>query len=331
MKALKITGYIFAVLAVLYVLAAMISPPSLKIEKSISVKVPASEVFARVICFDRWHDWSPWDAMDKTNVNEFSENPCGVGAWNSWKGEKTDVGKQTILEVRENEYIKTSLVFGKDPRPQTSEWFFKSEGKSCEVTWNFIGQESSFFGRPMNLVVKYFVSKAYEDGLNSLKEVAENGDPIPTQYSIKEKVLPPFNALLIKSEVKSDAVGEFLDHGYVELKDYAMSVGAAQSGPAFAIFYSWSNTVTEMAAGIIIDKSVKGNNEIEYELISSPKVFKTEHYGGYDNIANAHYTLETYCADKGLVPRKRIEIYDVGHYDQPDTSKWVTTVTYIVE
>lgn len=169
---------------------ALMAPSVLKVEHSTTVNTPVSTVYGQVVCFDKWPAWSPWDSMDPTNTNEYSENPCGLNAWNSWTGEQTGSGTQTIVEETPNEYIKTSLVFGEDPRPQVSEWHFSEENGVTTVSWNFIGTEASFFARPMNLMGKYFLTQAYETGLAKLKEVAESAPaPEPEIEIVEESIV----------------------------------------------------------------------------------------------------------------------------------------------
>lgn len=43
--------------------------------------------------------------------NDYSENPCGAEAWNSWDGPNSGKGTQTIEEVNSTELIKMNLVF----------------------------------------------------------------------------------------------------------------------------------------------------------------------------------------------------------------------------
>jgi hypothetical protein len=49
--------------------------------------------------------------MDPEMKNDYSENPCGAEAWNSWDGPNSGKGTQTIEEVNSTELIKMNLVF----------------------------------------------------------------------------------------------------------------------------------------------------------------------------------------------------------------------------
>ena len=61
---------------------------------------------------------------------------CGVGAKNIWKYKNSDDGgSQTIVESRENEYIKTLLDF-QEMGTAESEFFFEKSDGGTKVTWN---------------------------------------------------------------------------------------------------------------------------------------------------------------------------------------------------
>ena len=95
--------------------------------------------------------------MDPTNKNSYSGEECGVGAIYSWEGDQTGSGTQEMVEVRENEYIKATLLFTGVEEPQVSEWFFEETEEGTKVTLNYIGTEVSFFNRPVNLMGEYFL------------------------------------------------------------------------------------------------------------------------------------------------------------------------------
>lgn len=332
MKALKVLGYVMLIACVGYLILAIASPSNLQFERKITINTTVQTVFAQVNCFDKWPSWSPWDAMDKSNENEYSENPCGMGAWNTWRGRKTGVGKQTILDVKENEYIKTGLVFGKDPRMQISEWYFRADGGQCEVTWNYTGNKTQLLVRPMNLVGRYLLSKTFENGLNSLKSIAEAADPLQFAYEVSEKSLNDFKVLTIEGEIPNGELSSFLESSFQRLRDFANKNGVNQVGPPSALYYSWTDSVTHLAAAIGVDMEIPSKGDIKLITLSWDRVLKTDHTGSYRSIADAHYFMQSYMQDNGLVQDGPFfEVYSVNHENEPDTSKWQTGISYPVK
>lgn len=330
MKVLKILGIILGVLFGAYVVAALVAPSSLKVEKSIVVNVAPEQVYPYVACFKNWEPWNPWDAMDTTNVNEYSEEECGVGSWYTWKGQQTGEGRQDIVEVRENEYIKCSLVFSMDPTPQASEWFFEATEEGTKVTWTFIGTETPFFSRPMNFVGKYFVEKAYESGLKTLKEVAEaNPAEAEAGFDIQTIELPAMNYLLVSGDVKPEDIGLYYAENFGKLMKYATTKGTEVAGHPTGLFFVWTDTLTNMAAAIPVASEVAGTKEIEFRQYPAGSALLIEHYGNYDDVGPAHYAMEDYSNANGLnLVGYAIEEYVTDPESEPDTSKWLTRIIY---
>ncbi len=330
MKVLKVIGVILVVLIGLYLVAAIVAPAALVVERSTVINAPASQIYPHVVCFKNWEPWNPWDALDPSNKNEYSGEECGVGASYSWEGEQTQTGTQDIVEVIENEYIKTTLVFGGTPEPQVSEWFFEETEEGTKVTWNFIGTEVSFFNRVSNLIGDYFLGMAYENGLASLKEVAES-TPVAEEpsYDIQTIDLPETHYLLISDEIHPREIGMYYAENFPKLMSYAEEQGTEMNGHHSGIYFTWSDTLTKMAAAIPVGKEVSGSEEIEYRPLGGGQALQIEYYGPYDGVGPAHYAIEDYSNENEVdLEGYAMEVYVTGHEEEPDTSKWYTKIIY---
>lgn len=331
MKALKIIGIILLVLVGAYLVAAFMAPSVLKVEKSIVVNVDPEQVYPHVACFKNWEPWNPWDAMDSTNVNDFSEEACGVGAWYSWKGQATGEGRQDILEARDNEYIRCGLVFGMDPTPQTSEWFFEATEEGTKVTWNYIGTETAFMSRPMNLMGAYFLGQAYTSGLAALKEVAEASpaEALAPVFDIQTIDLPATNYLLVSGDVKPEDIAMYYTENFGKIMGYLAAQGAEMAGHPTGLYFNWTDTLATMAAAIPVAGEVDGTDEIEFRQYAAGKALLIEHYGDYDEVGPAHYALEDHSNANGVkLVGFAIEEYVTDPEAEPDTSKWLTRIIY---
>lgn len=331
MKALKIIGIVLVVLIGLYLTAAVVAPTSMLVEKSVVVNTPASSVYQHVICFKNWESWNPWDAMDPTNTNSYSGEECGVGAIYSWEGKQTGSGTQEMVEVRENEYIKATLMFTGVEEPQVSEWFFEETEEGTKVTWNYIGSEVSFFNRPANLMGEYFLGMAYENGLATLKEVAESS-PAPVEeesYDIQTIELPASHYLLVSAEISPEEIALHYGENFPKIMGYLEEKGAEMNGHPTGLYFSWTDTLTKMAAAIPVNMEVEGNDEIEGRLIGGGQALQIDYYGPYDGVGPAHYALEDYSNENGVnLEGFAMEVYVTDPMEEADTSKWLTKIIY---
>jgi len=178
MKVLKVLGIILITLFGIYVVIAAVAPANLIVEKSTTIDASSQAVSSHVNCLDKWPAWSAWQAMDPKMENEYSDNPCGVGAWNSWNGPTSGKGKQTIEEVNGSESIKMNLVFEGFEGVNYANWKFDEVDGSTIVSWSFEGAPSPFFFRPINLMMKGVLEESYATGLASLKEVVESDSSV---------------------------------------------------------------------------------------------------------------------------------------------------------
>ena len=214
--------------------------------------------------------------------------------------------------------------------PQVSEWFFEETEEGTKVTLNYIGTEVSFFNRPANLMGEYFLGMAYESGLTALKEVAESS-PAPVadaKIDVQEVEIEETKYLMIVDDVEPMNIAMYYAENLAKIMSYSQENGASMAGTPTGFYFTWTDTLTNMAAAIPVDKEVAGNDEIEYRVVPAGSALRVEHYGNYDKVGPAHYAIEEYAAEKGMSISMAIETYVTDPESEPDTSKWLTHITY---
>jgi hypothetical protein len=150
------------------------------------INASPQQVYQEIISFRSFNKWSPWAKMDPNARYEFSGPESGVGAMMSWNGEETGTGSQKIIEVRENEQVKTEMYFGGFDKPSYAEFMLTPEGSGTKVTWSYDGDMEGlykFFG----LMMDGMLGKQYEEGLASFKEMVEStpaAAPVPADSAV---------------------------------------------------------------------------------------------------------------------------------------------------
>ena len=170
---------IFLVLAaVVAIFAAFVAtrPSEYKVERSLVINAPASDIFPRVVAFRKWTTWSPWAHLDPSMAVEYSGPKGGVGSVYSWKGnDKVGEGRMTMTAALKDQLIEIRLEFIK-PWAQTSQtsFTFQPEGPGTKVTWSMTG-ERDFVGKLFGLFMDMdkMVGPDFEKGLLALKEKAD--------------------------------------------------------------------------------------------------------------------------------------------------------------
>jgi hypothetical protein len=170
---------IFLVLAaVVAIFAAYVAtrPGEYKVERSLVMSAPASDIFPRVAAFRKWTTWSPWARLDPSMKVEYSGPSAGVGSVYYWKGnDKVGEGRMTMTAVLKDQLVEIQLQFIK-PWEQTSKtsFTFQPDVSGTKVTWSMKG-ERDFVGKLFGLFMDMdkMVGPDFEKGLQALRDKAD--------------------------------------------------------------------------------------------------------------------------------------------------------------
>ena len=169
-------------IAIIAVLAlAALKPDTLKVERSISINAPASEIYPLIHNLHNWSKWSPWEVKDPSMERTYSGPEAGKGAVYAWKG-NDDVGEgsMTIVDSEEPERIDILLSF-KKPFEGDNKVVFTlrqketEEKPSTDLTWSMEG-ENPFLCKVIQIFIDVdkMCGADFEKGLSKLKKLSEN-------------------------------------------------------------------------------------------------------------------------------------------------------------
>jgi uncharacterized protein YndB with AHSA1/START domain len=164
------------------VLAALVAviatrPATFEVSRSLQMNAPPEVVYAQVVDFRKWAEWSPWDALDPKQTRTYSGPASGVGAKYEWLGNPDTVGtgSMTIDEAKAGEFIDITLEF-KVPFPAKNKtrFTFAPAAGGTSVNWVMSGT-NDFMGKAFSLVMNMdkMVGGDFEKGLVTLKTRAE--------------------------------------------------------------------------------------------------------------------------------------------------------------
>ena len=168
---------LFGVAAVLAVLALYVDsrPSEFRVQRTAVVPAPPAAVYARLVDFARWADWSPWEKLDPAMKRTLTGAPGSVGHAYAWAGnDAVGEGRMTITGLLPGERVDLRLEF-LEPWSATNATAFtiEPEGAGSRVTWSMSGT-SGFVAKAMGLFMDMdaMIGKDFEAGLRSLGEVA---------------------------------------------------------------------------------------------------------------------------------------------------------------
>lgn len=163
-----------ALVAVLAIVG-MVLPRYVTVERDVIVQATPEAVYPHVASLQAFSEWSPWGDIDPDMVVAYSGPEIGVGNVMEWTSEHPNVGngRQEILEVVENESVRTALDFGEMGTAEAW-WRLTSEGTGTRVIWGLtadMGQGP--VGRWVGLMMDGWVGADYERGLARLQGIVE--------------------------------------------------------------------------------------------------------------------------------------------------------------
>lgn len=325
---------LFGLLAIvaLFFIASALAPSQVKVERTMVMEASAADVFHHISSLQNWHSWSPWSKLDPSiDDGGFSGPESGVGNKHCWESshEHVGVGCQTITEIVENEKMVSAMDFKENG--QGVGYFYLSEVEGgTEVRWGF-ESEMPFMQRIMpGLMMDKFMGPVFEQGLADLAAVALEGhDDAGSDYEIQTVGLPAAHFLTINSRIHPDEIGATLGASYG-----AMGAAVGEDGMAgrpTALFYSYTDTLTEMEAAMPIAEVMEAPEGMEVKTLDSCSALKIDFYGWYGDTEGAHMAMDAHMQANGLEmagPVREVYVTDPGA--EPDTTKWLTEIYYPV-
>ena len=333
-KFLKILIVILVLLLVLAIIAMFVSPVQLKLEESETMDAPPNMIYNIVNDFKTWETWSPWAEMDPNAVNTYSEKTSGVGATWSWKGDPKTIGEgtQKIVEATAGEKLRTSLEFDGWDGTGYSDWTFEKEGDKTKIRWTFEGAETPFYLRPLNVLMKGGLKKTYRKGLANIEKMVDERvkEKKYRGFAISEVDLPEKNYVMNRAVVNMDNIQNFYAKNLGALFGKLQGANIEMDGSPSGLFFKWNDSdgSTDMAVGIPVKDAinVKGMSSL---TIPAGRALQIDYYGDYSKTANAHYAIDDYMKDYGLINNSPVvEEYTPDEEQGKDAAKSLTKITY---
>lgn len=159
-------------------LLASRKPDSFRVERSGLVPQSPDAVYARIVSFPAWKDWSPWEELDPEMQHTYGGMSGAVGSNFAWKGNgKAGAGKMTLTEAEPGRRIAIQLDFEKPFEAHNQVVFtLVPEGAGTRVTWAMSGP-SPFISKVFTLFFNMdrAIGADFEKGLAKLAATAKAG------------------------------------------------------------------------------------------------------------------------------------------------------------
>lgn len=331
MKALKITFLIVGGILLLWGAMGLFAKNTYHIERVTVIDAPHDIVYEQVRFFKNFKNWSPWHIYDPNMKTEITGTDGEAGAVYTWSGnDKVGTGTQTIKSVAPAR-IDFEVNYS-DWGAYPAYFILKKEGEKTNVTWAM----DMYVPFPWNAFamltdVNAFVGKDFENGLLNLQKVCEQiAHPTYRGYEVAEEEIALQYYWGIRKEIDTADISAYIGENLPKLLQWAEDkklnlVDTFYSG----LYWTWGAR-TDMAVAIPVSENIKLDSAQTFAVTG--KALVIEHFGPVSQLAEAHWAMEDYMAEKKLrnLPPV-IEDYMADARNEPDTSKWLTKVIYFVE
>ena len=334
MKALKYILFVLLIVVIGLAVFIAVQPNSFEVERSRTIKAPASVVYNNVIDFKNWEAWNSWKEEKPEIVITLPEETEGIGGSYTWEDED-GIGTMKTLDAKQNASITQEMQFGDFPKSDIKWSFTPNDDGSTEVTWNIAGKDLPFgfkaFATLMGGMEKQ-ISPHYERGLEMLDSVVVNS---MKAYSVKTDGITEYGGgfyMYKTTSATSSNISQIMGKQYGEIMSYMAKNNVVQTGMPFTIY----NEMNDANNNIIMSQAIPVQNKVDIAqdseilcgYIPKTKVFKTTLKGNYTNLPKAWESAMTYIAKNNLQQSdiKPFEIYQTDPGNYPNPADWVTEV-----
>lgn len=159
------------------VVALMISrqPDTFSVRRSAVLAAPPDRLWALLVDFHRWTEWSPWEGRDPAMKREYSGAQQGVGAVYGWQGNKqVGQGRMEITGAQSPSRLDLQLDFLVPFEAHNRTVFtLTPQAGGTRVDWEMTGP-ANFMTKAMLAAgaMDRMVGKDFEQGLRQLGAAA---------------------------------------------------------------------------------------------------------------------------------------------------------------
>lgn len=301
--------FVYTIGAVILALAliALFLPSQTNVKRGITIDASRATVFALLNDFHQINKWSHFLEDDPNARIDFFGPKRGVGATFAWDGNILGKGSQTISESIPFERVVMALDF--DDRGKATTIFELSETDAGTfVAWSFnmnIGFD--LVARYIGLIISNVIGENYEQGLKSLKSMAEglpraDFSDVEIEHIVVEATDIAYQPTSSVPEARaiSDAMGK----AYFNILGFIDENNLQEAGAPLSISRAFSGAELRFDAAIpvrgITEDSPQISGSVKLGTTYEGAVIRAEHIGSYRTLGRTHDKIAAYLAALGI-------------------------------
>ena len=335
MKILKTLLYLLLVVVLVLVLLGFAGPKTYDVSRQVEIQAPKVVVMPYIKSLKKQNAWGPWGKEDPDMEVVYEGEEGQVGSSSAWKSDKVGSGRQEVTSINGNT-VETKLTFYMPWGESSSTGYMHAADaeQGTEVTWGFRG-ENDFIGRIFGVFMNMdkSVGPMFTQGLDTLKAMVERDLSSAYQgYHVQVTEWPGKQYCAARATVPMDEMEAFFGASFGRIYPGVQAAGGQVVGPASGLYYTWdeTNKQTDMAAAVPVSGPVQ---VAQTEMISVPAdvALLIDYYGNYDGLGAPHEAMDAFIKKTGVDSKSPvIEEYLTDPTTEPDTTKWLTKIYYLL-
>ena len=313
----------------------LVEPKSVVVLRSTMIKAPKEAVFEQIQYFKNWTNWDPWYKMNPTMKITFAGTDGQPGSSFHWAGgdeKKTGEGTMSNLAT-----TGTNMDYQIDilkPYKVSNKGYINAKDSAgmTKVIWT-CNAEMSFPWNAAFAVMNMdkMLGPDFDSGLANMKQYLESRNMAATTgIDVKEVDFPEHTYEGIRKAIPWTEIEKLCGDSWETL---GKGMQSKINGPATGLYFTWDTATksTDMAAAFPAYDTTKPLPGSTFIHVGAAKAYMAVYKGGYSNMMPAHMAIMKQMDAKGLKHSLVVEEYKVGRHQEPDSTKWVTNIYYLVQ
>jgi len=299
---------------------------SFRVSRSLEIEAPAEAVFAAIVDFKSWPEWSPWLIHEPDAAIVYGDNYQQEGGYYTWDGKVVGAGKLTHVNIKPHSSIDQQIEFTR-PFKSASQvsWKFENRDARTLVSWDMAGSMPFLF-RFMARRMEPMIGRDYELGLALLNGYMNIAAAHPAISFIGAEVLEDFSywSILCNGNLRQ------LEASRQPAIETLTTAAAGKTGLALTLYHQFDPQASNYQAEIAIPVS-DGTPQSNYTRreFKGGSYFHMTLHGDHGFIPLGWYALSCHCRMHRIKPdrsRPALEIYHAAPADVSDSNQIVTAL-----
>ena len=317
----------------LYLIACFLGPIAYKGEQETKIDGSYPLVYLFLNDIKDWPKWYSWKKEDPSLKFSPGGRDINVGASFTYDGINFGKGIVEMLESEQDSLVTARMRNSKWPSDLMMNWQIIPQGNQYVYVKCFarLKKPIPFFKRAMYLGLQSKIDNMLKQDIEGLKGYIEG--LVHSDFGVKQDTFKTTVYYGIMEPVLSYKLPAFFARSFPKIYKYLDSVNVKYIGPPVNLTLDWEGTsgyVYSMAA-LPIEKKIRPGLGFDILEVNQNPCIKLEHFGSYKTLRNAHAKLDyLFRRNNQVIDKPIIEEYVTSPSQEPDTSKWLTNIYYLI-